>query len=170
MREVLVIARCDSCRARVEPSDEPLQKWVVDGVTYRPELCDACRRNVLKGLEFLGNSVVQTRTPKEPTPPKKRGPKVGRGQYAKVESQCEACQRVFSTPAGMNIHIATMAKDDSKHKKLLPPKQKQPVSGHDSSRLDCRWCGKTFTTPSGRAGHEVSGHRVEWNKMKKGGQ
>jgi len=165
MREVLVIARCDSCGTKMETADEPLPKWVVNGVTYRPELCDECLRKTLAALEFLENSKkVQHRstTPRES--------QKGRGKYARIHSPCPACQRSFATPAGLSMHITTAVKSgDKAHKPFLPDK-KEPKPASEQSRLDCRFCGKKFGNPSGRAGHEVSSHPVEWKKWKGGKQ
>lgn len=38
MRDVLIIAKCDRCKTTLDISDEPLEKWVISGTTYRPEL------------------------------------------------------------------------------------------------------------------------------------
>jgi len=165
MRDVLIIAKCDRCHTKLEDiSDEPLDKWVIDGITYRPELCGTCTDWV--GDQFNWLTPVRSRKKKEEQPVRVPGKRTS-GKFAQVPTPCAACGKTFKSAAGLSQHLGQVRKyegPDGIHGGNGRSEVKDGAS--NTSRLDCRWCGKTFKTPSGRAGHEVSGHRAEWKKMK----
>ena len=113
MRDVLIIAKCDKCHTDLEVGDEPLPRWTINGTTYRPELCGMCESEVLAALDFL--TLARTRKA-EPAPKKARKG----GKFAKVETPCPACERVFSTPSGLSQHMSQLVKKgDRVHKKYI---------------------------------------------------
>jgi len=118
MRDVLIIAKCDKCKKKVEVNDEPLPKWVIDGTTYRPELCQECQDKVLASLDFL-TPVTRTKSKPKVTTGKRTG-----GKFAKVKSPCpvKGCDKVFDTPAGLSQHMNQLVRNETRngiHRKYL---------------------------------------------------
>lgn len=101
MRDVIIVAKCDRCRNEVEVNEEPLPKWVIDGQTFRPELCPDCKETVLTELGWL-------------VPPKpRRGP--GQGHpHGKNGSKhtCPACGE----------HIRLTRRDEPSPRAERPPR------------------------------------------------
>lgn len=115
MREVLVLAKCDKCLTEIEATDEPLPKWVIGGNTYRPELCDKCVEEVLSMLKFMSPVTKKKIVAHHPKKKSRTG-----GKFAKVDTPCPACERVFSTPSGVSQHMSQLVKKgDRAHKKYI---------------------------------------------------
>lgn len=115
MREVLVLAKCDKCHTEIEATDEPLPKWVIGGNTYRPELCDKCVEEVLSMLKFMSPVTKKKIVAHHPKKKSRTG-----GKFAKVDTPCPACERVFSTPSGVSQHMSQLVKKgDRAHKKYI---------------------------------------------------
>jgi hypothetical protein len=109
MREVLIVARCDRCSVELtDVPDEPLPKWVVAGVTYRPELCAECDEYVLEHLKFLRGTEIRKSSISKSS---------GRttGKFTHKPTPCPVCGQVFKSEAGVTQHIGQVARQENRN-------------------------------------------------------
>ena len=142
MRDVQIVAKCDRCLTQMRIEDDaPLEKWVINGRTYRIELCGTCQLEMSNVLMWLDN----------PKPTKTKGTRTG-GAFARVRSECPDCNREFSTPAGLSQHRSQT------HGWTPDPTPVKAGAGPHK----CGFCDDEFPTRSGRHGHERMRHHDKW--------